>query len=80
MGSSQILSFTTLSDYEITTNYAFNYSATTAEISGNIISNGYDITNVEFQYGMSSDVLDSTISGTPTSVLANTIENITASL
>lgn len=80
VNSSQILSFTTLPDYEITTNFAYNYSTTTAEISGNIVSNGYDITNVEFQYGMSSDVLDNTISGTPASVLGNTTENVTAGL
>jgi photosystem II stability/assembly factor-like uncharacterized protein len=78
--SSQILSFTTLSDYEITTNFTYNYSSITAEISGNIVSNGYDITNVEFEYGTSSDVLGSILSGTPTSVLGNTTENVTASL
>lgn len=78
--SSQILSFTTLPDYEITTNFTYNYSSTTAEISGNIVSNGYDITNVEFQYGTSSDVIDNTLNGTPTSVLGNTTENVTASL
>ena len=78
--SSQILSFTTLPDYEITTNFTNNYSSTTAEISGNIASNGFDITNVEFQYGTSSDVLDNTLNGTPTSVLGNTTENVTASL
>lgn len=80
ISSSQILSFTTLPDYEITTNYTFNYSSTTADVSGNIVSNGYDITNVEFQYGTSSDVLDNTLNGTPTSVLGNTTENVTASL
>ncbi|MCH3882506.1 T9SS type A sorting domain-containing protein [Tenacibaculum aquimarinum] len=78
--SSQILSFTTLPDYEITTNFTYNYSSTTADISGIIISNGYDITNVEFQYGTSSDILNSTLNGTPTSVLGNTTENVTASL
>lgn len=80
ISSSQILSFTTLPDYEITTNFTHNYSSTTAEISGYIVSNGYDITNVEFQYGTSSGVLDSTLTGTPTSVLGNTTEDITASL
>ncbi|MEN8857151.1 MAG: YCF48-related protein [Flavobacteriaceae bacterium] len=78
--TSDILSFTTLPDYEITTNYTYNYSLTTADISGNIISNEYDISDVEFQYGTSSDILDLTLNGTPTSVLGNTTENITASL
>lgn len=77
---SDILSFTTLPDYEITTNFTYNYSATTAEISGNIISNAHDITNIEFQYGMSSDVLDNTLSGTPVSITGHTTENVTASL
>src|SRR5690554_1181333 len=77
---SQTLSFTTLPDYEITTNNTYNYSTTTAEISGNIVSNGYNITNVEFQYGTNTNVLDSSLSGTPTTVSGNTTENITASL
>ncbi|AUP79928.1 T9SS type A sorting domain-containing protein [Flavivirga eckloniae] len=78
--SSQILSFTTLPDYEITTKYTFNFSSNTAEISGTVVSNEHDITNVEFQYGKSSDALSGTLSGTPTSVLENTTENVTASL
>ncbi len=77
---SEILSFTTLPDYEITTNFTFNYSATTAEISGNILSNEHDITNVEFQYGLSSDTFTNTIVGTPELVVGNTNENIIASL
>lgn len=77
---SQILSFTTLPDFEITTNFTYNYSSTTAQISGNIVSNGYDITNVEFQYGTSSDVLDSTLGGTPTLVLGNSTATVEASL
>ncbi|MFH6768148.1 YCF48-related protein [Gaetbulibacter aquiaggeris] len=80
ISTSQILSFTTLPDYEITTNFTYNYSSTTSEISGNIVSNGYDITNVAFQYGTSSDILDRTLTGTPTSVLGNTTENVTANL
>lgn len=77
---SQTLSFTTLPDYEITTDNTFEYSSTTATISGTIVSNGHDITNVEFQYGLSADALDSTLGGTPTSVSGNTTENVTASL
>ena len=77
---SQILNFTTLSDFQIATNYANVYSSTTAQISGTIVSNGYNITNVDFQYGTSPNVLDSTIIGTPTIVVGNSTENITASL
>jgi len=77
---SQILSFTTLPDYEITTNFTYNYSATSAEISGNIVSNENDITNVEFEYGTSSDNLTNSILGTPVTLIGNTAENITANL
>ncbi|WP_422105027.1 YCF48-related protein [Winogradskyella sp.] len=77
---SQILSFTTLPDYEITTNWVFNYSATTAQISGLIVSNEHDITNVEFEYGTSSDALANSIIGAPMIVNGSTTENITGSL
>ncbi|MDO5979403.1 YCF48-related protein [Flavivirga spongiicola] len=77
---SDIFSFKTLPDYEITTNFVYNYSATTAEISGNIVSNEHDITNVEFQYGLSSDALTNNIDGNPKLVIGNTTENITTSL
>ncbi|MFK5891545.1 MAG: YCF48-related protein [Flavobacteriaceae bacterium] len=78
--SSQILSFTTLPDYEITTNFTYNYSSTIAEISGKIVSNEHNIFNAGFQFGVSSDVLDNNISGTPNLVAGNTTENIIASL
>ncbi len=77
---SETLSFTTLPDYEITTNFTYNYTATTAEISGNIVSNQDDIINVEFEYGLSSDNLNNSIIGTPVTVNGNTTENITANL
>lgn len=80
INSSQILSFTTLPDYSITTNFTYNYTSTTAQISGTIVSNGNDITNVEFQYGTSSNALDSTSNGAPIFVLGNTTVNSTASL
>jgi photosystem II stability/assembly factor-like uncharacterized protein len=78
--SSQLLSFTTLPDYEITTNYTFNYTSNSADISGNVVSNENDITNVQFQYGISSDALNNIINGTPLLVTGNTTENITGSL
>ncbi len=77
---SEVLSYTTLPDYEITTNYTYDYTANTAEISGNIVSNQHDIINVEFEYGLSSDNLNNNIIGTPVMVNGNTTENITASL
>lgn len=80
INSSQILSFTTQPDYLITTNLTNNYSSTTAQISGTIVSNAYDITNVEFEYGTSPTTLNYTSSGTPTFVLGNTTENSTANL
>ena len=80
INSSQILSFTTLPDYVLTTNFTYNYTSTTAQISGTIVSNGYDITNVTFQYGTSSNALNRTSNGTPTFVLGNTTENSMASL
>ncbi|WP_435132731.1 YCF48-related protein [Formosa sp. A9] len=77
---SEILSFTTLPDYEITTNFTYNYTANTAEISGNIVSNDHDIINVEFEYGLSSDNLNYNIVGSPVTVNVNTTENIKANL
>ena len=77
---SEVLSFTTLPDYEIATNFTYNYTATTAEISGNIVSNQHDIVNVEFEYGLNSDNLNNNIIGTQVTVNGNTTENITASL
>ncbi|CAM1366524.1 T9SS type A sorting domain-containing protein [Tenacibaculum xiamenense] len=77
---SEILSFTTLPDYEIATNFTYNYTATTAEISGNIVSNQHDIINVEFEYGLSADNLNNNIIGTPVTVNGNTTENIAAGL
>lgn len=77
---SEVLSFTTIPDYEIATNFTYNFTATTAEISGNIVSNQHDIINIEFEYGLSSDNLNNNIIGTPVTVNGNTTENITASL
>lgn len=78
--NSQILSFTTLPDYEIITNFTYNYSATNAEVSGNIVSNENDITNIEFQYGTNSNDLINYTIGSSELVIGNTNEDITASL
>ena len=78
--TSEIINFTTLPDYQITTNYTYNFSSTKAQLSSTIVSNGYDITNVEFQYGTKADELTSSVNGTPTLVKGNTAENIKASI
>jgi photosystem II stability/assembly factor-like uncharacterized protein len=78
--TSQVLNFTTFPDYEIWTSTATNSTLTTTEVSGYIISNEHDVTNVEFQYGTSADELFSISIGTPTIVMGNTSESITATL
>ncbi|MAW95006.1 MULTISPECIES: YCF48-related protein [unclassified Leeuwenhoekiella] len=78
--SSKVLSFKTLPDFELTTNLVYNYSSTTAELSGTVISNSNDITNIEFEYGASIDALNSTVNATPASVTGNTTEVAQASL
>lgn len=78
--TSQILSFTTLSDYEISTFYTAYYTSTTAVFSANVISNEHDITDIEFQYGISSDSLIKSSSGTPSIVAGNTTEYIVANI
>ncbi|WP_442267285.1 YCF48-related protein [Tenacibaculum sp. ZS6-P6] len=77
---SQTLSFTTLPDYEINTNFPDSYSAVSAEVSSNIVSNEHDITNIVFEYGLSSDDLTNTVVGIPDSVKGKTSETITGSL
>ena len=65
--SSQTLSFTTAPDYVITMNDIFTYSSNTAEVTGNIISNQNDVSNIEFQYGEKQDF--STFSTFPNNTL-----------
>lgn len=78
--TSEILSFTTLLDYEITTFLTNNYSTKTAVIYGRIVSNEYDITNIEFEYGTSADALNTRVNGSPILVLGNTTQESGASL
>lgn len=78
--SSQTLSFTTAPDYVITMNDIYTYSSNTAEVTGNIISNQNDISNIEFQYGEKQDF--STFNTFPNNTLikGKTTSNITSNL
>lgn len=78
--SSQFLIFTTLPDYEITTNNVVNYTSSTAQISGTIVSNESDITAIEFQYGISAAALTSSVNASTQLVTGNTSEYILANL
>lgn len=49
--SSEIFQFTTLPDYTITMNYIYNVGSNDAVLSGNVVSNSRDITDIQFQYG-----------------------------
>jgi len=49
--TSNMLQFTTSPDYSLTMNNLYNIKSNEADISGNIVSNASDITNIEFQYG-----------------------------
>ena len=48
---SEILQFTTLPDYTLTINYVYNVGSNDANLTGNVVSNSSDITDIEFQYG-----------------------------
>jgi len=80
IGFSLSQSFTTASAYQITTNSIYQFSSTYALVSGYIVSNGNDITNIEFEYGTSTNALDNSISGNPTSVAGYTSGNISGNL
>lgn len=49
--TSDILQFTTLPDYTIDMNYIYNVGANDADLSGYVVSNSSDITDIQFQYG-----------------------------
>lgn len=49
--SSDMLQFTTLPDYAISMSYVYNVGSNDADLTGNVVSNSGDITNIEFQYG-----------------------------
>lgn len=77
--SSNILQFKTLPDFQLTMGYLYSISSNEADLSGNIISNKGDITNIEFQYG--KDMLFSqNIAATPGIVIGGKTEGITGKL
>lgn len=78
--SSQILSFTTLPDFVLTMNNVYDLSAKTAQVSGNLISNKNDISNIEFQYSTKSDFSEFSTSPNSILVTANTNQNISNNL
>ena len=49
--ASDMLQFTTLPDYTLTMNYVNNILSNDADLTGNVVSNASEITNIEFQYG-----------------------------
>ena len=77
--TSQVLSFTTLPDYEIITDYGYS-TTNTAYLLGYIISNEHDITNIQFEFGTSADALNNSIQGTPVMVNADSSKYITADI
>ncbi|MES2239029.1 MAG: YCF48-related protein [Bacteroidota bacterium] len=78
--SSEILSFTTLPDFELTMNNIYTYSSNTAEVSGNIKSNENKISDIEFQYTTNSDFSNFSSLSNNTVVTANTNQNISNNL
>lgn len=49
--SSDILQFKTLPDYTISISSVYNIGSNDADLTGNVVSNSGEITNIEFQYG-----------------------------
>lgn len=75
--SSEMLQFTTLPDYTLTMNYVFNIGSNDADLTGNVVSNTSEITNIEFQYGTDTTYAFK-ISAQPDIVVGGTNKNITA--
>jgi len=78
--TSETLSFTTLPDYVLTMNNVYNYYYNTAEVTGKIISNQNEISNIEFQYGEKQDFSTFSTLTNNTLVKANTTSNIISNL
>ena len=77
--SSNILQFTTLPDYSMTMNYVYSFESNEADVTGNIVSNAGDITNIEFQFGTDTTFTFNTIAQ-PASVSGGTTKTISAHL
>jgi photosystem II stability/assembly factor-like uncharacterized protein len=77
--SSNILQFKTLPDFQLIMGYLYNVSSNEADLSGNIISNKGDITNIEFQFGTDT-LFSQSIAATPGIVAGGTTEGISGKL
>jgi len=77
--SSEIRYFTTLPDYEIYMNYVYDVSCENAIVSGNVIANANDITDIEFQYSTDTQY-NLTATAQPNFILGGTNQIVTASL
>jgi len=77
--SSNILTFTTLPDYEITIENIYNITTNEASINGYLTANSNDITDIEFQYHTDTN-FNNTISAQPNIVLNGSSEIVSAKL
>jgi len=77
--SSNMLQFTTLPDYTLSMNYVYTVASNEADVSGNIVSNASDITNIEFQYGTDTTFTFKTVAQ-PAIIYGNTSKTIAAHL
>ena len=77
---SNILQFKTLPDFQLTMNWVNSFSSNEADLTGNIISNSGDITNIEFQYGTDMLSMSRSIEATPDIVPGKTTKDITGKL
>jgi len=75
--SSDILQFTTLPDYFISMNSVYNVGSNDADLTGNVVSNSTDITNIEFQYGTDT-TFTSKVAAQPALVLASQTHTISS--
>jgi len=76
---SNILQFTTLPDYSLSMNYVYSVTSNEADVTGNVVSNASDITNIEFQYGTDTTFTFKTVAQ-PIIVSGKTSKTIAAHL
>lgn len=75
--TSDILQFTTLTDYTLNVDYFINPGSNDANITGTVVSNSSEISNIEFQYGTDTSY-DSKATAQPEIVAAGTSKSISA--
>lgn len=74
---SETLQFKTLADYNIGMIYVYNTTSNESDISGTVVSNAKDITDIEFQYGTDT-AYTYNIAAQPAVVSAGKTQTITA--